>query len=298
MDNTVKNLYDTAVNVSVKMTGYSGRKHDKDIDKQIQSLNQNDAEYITATKCLIAKEALKTIKQKQTEVRDYFQKMTSPWLHSGVNIMSVKNVIDFENKVNNELFPAIETAVNDFCNNYPALVNDARSRLNGAYKASDYPDIDTIRSKFQNVLVIEPLNREETVKDFRASLPAHVVENMQKQIEQQNLKASQAVTEKNFKRVYEVLSRYVESLNDINVKQAIGEKSKKQIKGMISGAYELVALLPELNLFKNPELDTLKIEIEKKLLPFTEEDLKTDEVKRGKVKQDAEQILNDFKGYF
>jgi hypothetical protein len=110
-------------------------------------LGETDEALFRVNKDLIEKSVLKPIRQQAQKASEVLHQRALPFNIRGVYYIPTANIAKVMEDIEryHEQFWA---RVNDFCLEYEGHREEARLRLNGHFRESDYPSTDKIRSKF------------------------------------------------------------------------------------------------------------------------------------------------------
>jgi hypothetical protein len=101
---------------------------------------------------------------------------TLPWADRGPRLMPTSLFMDYKQEANIRR-DTFSTMVDTFIQIYPALVQTAHNYLGSLFSADDYPNADTVRSKFGFRLVFSPVPESG---DFRLDLPARELDEVKR----------------------------------------------------------------------------------------------------------------------
>lgn len=280
----MKGLHEKAMLASLNISQWSARRHDKNVTAKVASDYGTSDKAGRFNKCLIDPDALKPIQQKATEARTYYYSNTLPWNDDGQRILTAAHYLEFMGKLD-DLNREFRKLVTEFSDDYPQLVQQARLMLNGMFRPEDYPDMEAIKGKFSFAVNINPLPMAE---DFRVTLNDEERERIQEDIKARTENAIADAMKDLYRRLAECLNHMVDKLGD----------PKAIFRDTLTGNLaDLVNLLPKLNLTSDPQLETIRREIETRLLDFEPETLRKAPMVRKQVAQDAAAILDMMKGY-
>jgi hypothetical protein len=228
----------------------------------------------------------KDISDFAARVRLFHNKHTLPWADKGERMLPTALFMDYKQAMN-----GYEHSFNMMCNNffleYPRLVSEAPQALQGLFKAEDYPDIEDVKLKFGFRKAVKPLPESG---DFRLDIPAHDLEEMKNDYEQQYSNRLAEAMREPWDRLHKTLVGMSEKLTDIE-----GDDSKKRYHdSLISNPLELCQLLTKLNVTKDPKLEEARKQVELTMLGASIEDIKEDADSRSELKSKVDAILNKF----
>jgi len=110
-------------------------------------LGDTDDTLFRVNKDLIAKQVLKPIRQQAQKANEILHNRALPFNIRGVYYIPTANIQSALDSIEGYKARFWEK-VNEFCNQYEVYREEARLRLNGHFKESDYPEPDKIRDKF------------------------------------------------------------------------------------------------------------------------------------------------------
>jgi len=277
----------SALLVELNISVWPASKLDREITDKVNS----DASAVRGAsqtkKNLFAGTSLrKDISDFAARVRLYHNKHTLPWADTGERMLPTALFMDYKQTIN-----GFEQTFNMMCNNffieYPRLVAEAPTNLGSMYKAEDYPDIGEVKLKFGFRKAVKPLPESG---DFRLDIPAHDLEEMKNDYEQQyNNRLAEAMREP-WDRLHKMLVGVSEKLTDIE-----GDDSKKRYHDtLISNPIELCGLLTKLNVTNDPKLEEARRQLELTMLGADIESIKEDAQSRSELKSKVDAILGKF----
>lgn len=261
----------------LSITQWSGRKHDKAVSARVQAEYQAAPDSGRYNKLLVASDALKRVQSAASAARITHYRFTLPWRDDGARILPSAAYLDYTTELR-----ACETeywrAVDDLVNAYPALVDDARLRLNGMFNESDYPNPGKLRAHYTWATGIDPM---PTADDFRVGLSADEVSRIRQDITDRTQAAVSQAMRDAWDRLYQAVSHMADRLSDAD---AVFRDS------LVGNVRELCALLPKLNLTDDPELERMRRAVESRLAGANPQDLRDDPRTRATVAQQARDI--------
>ena len=279
-------LHETAMLVSLSVKQWTARKLDKKITDQVNrehSASQDAGRY---NKLLLSKDALAEINKAESQARVEHYSRTLPW-SKGTDILSAAGYLDYQNTMR-EIKQRFNSAVDVFCDNWDAHVEDARQRLNGMFDASDYPTVDRIRKRFDFAVEFFPI---PSAGDFRVALVDGQADQIRREIEASTAKRIEQAQQDIFERVSTVVAAMVEKLGAYDPS---GDKVTGIFRdSLVGNVRDLVALLPTLNITGDNKISDLTTRLEKELCEFDATDLRESDNLRQKTKDAAAKILAD-----
>ena len=277
----------SAVLVELNISVWPASKIDREITDKVNS----DAGAVRGAsqtkKNLFAGTSLrKDISDFAARVRLYHNKHTLPWADKGERMLPTALFMDYKQTMN-----GFEQTFNMMCNNfyieYPRLVAEAPTALQGLYKAEDYPELTDVRLKFGFRRAVKPVPE---AGDFRLDIPAYDLEEMRAEfMSQQDRKLAEAMREP-WERLHKTLVAMSEKLTDVE-----GDDGKKRYHDtLLTNPLELCALLTKLNITNDPKLEEARRQVEVAMLNADMESIKEDADTRSELKSKVDAIINKF----
>jgi len=218
---------------------------------------------------------------------------TLPWSDAGWRLLPTANYMDYC-KVMREKRAEFEAAVEVFVAAYPRLVKDARAKLNGMYKESDYPSPSAVRRKYHASLEFEPIPNGE---DFRVSLPKEEMKRIAKEVEERMAKHVASAMQDAWLR----LGTMVEELKgklDGGAKGLRGVTLGDAVRVERVSLSELAEVLGRLNLTQDAALEKARKQVLTQLATLNVESLKKDETARTKASVAVDDILKQVRSVY
>ncbi len=270
-------LDEKALLVKLSISQWNARKEDKKVTQEVEKTH-NATDAGRYHKHLLAKTALEKIQKNVNEARTFHYAHTLPWSIDGQDILTTKIYFDYTQAMS-KFKAAHESAVNDFLFNYPQYIEEAKKRLNGLFKQEDYPPVDKVKKLFSFSLQFYPL---PSANDFRVELGTDEINRIKTTLESELKNTEQEAIKDLWQRLFKTVSHAAERLGDPD---AVFRNS------LIENIQELVNLLPKLNFTDDPNLETMRREVEKKLLKFDPKTLREDGDARKQTAQEAKELL-------
>jgi len=247
-------LTDKALLVQLNISQWTARKYDRKITKEVLSSHGASMGAGRFNKSLLPmNDYLDRVQKKATAIRQKYYTNTLPWGIEGTQMLPSANYLGFMTEFRNEK-GEWESLVAEFISNYSRLKEDAKSMLpNGLYNESDYPCEDSIHEKFCMDMAVFPVPSD----DFRVAINDNELDNIRKDVERRVAQASEIAMADIWKRLYDRVKHMSEKLAD---PKAIFRDT------MVENTRELCSLLPKLNFADDPNLESLRKEVEGSLL--------------------------------
>jgi len=277
-------LTDKALLVQLNISQWTARKYDRKVTKDI--LHQHGASMGAGrfNKSLLPmNDYLDRVHNKATAIRQKYYNNTLPWGIEGTQMLPSANYLEFMTEFRREK-AEWESLVNEFISNYSRLKEDAKRLLpNGLYNESDYPCDDSIHDKFRMDMAVFPVPSD----DFRVEITSDELSNIQQDVERRVTEASEIAMADIWQRLYDRVKHMSEKLAD---PKAIFRDT------MVENTRELCSLLPRLNFADDPNLESLRQEVEGSLLLHPEV-LRHNPVVRESKGKEAKEIMDRMKAF-
>jgi len=240
---SVKGLDEKAVLVSVKRRMYSPYKIDAAESRAYGAGNVNKHLFTGRDN------RVKTTLAKFTNVYTYVNDNTVPWT-TGVRMLRIEHYMEFSRNLR-QLIAEAEDAVDDLCAHWDEEVQADLDRLQKIAAAkgkpnlvdpSDYPDVDTLRSRFGIEVRYMPV---PTTGDFRVGISDEDKASLQRQLEEAEANAARHV-------VSEMLEPMQRAADKLAV--PIGEEGSIFRDSLIENMREVATRMEKVNLSDDPEV--------------------------------------------
>lgn len=210
---------------------------------------------------------------------------TLPWSDVGWRLLPTANYMDYC-KIMREKRAAFEQAVETFVAAYPRLVREAKDKLNGMYRASDYPSPASIRRKYHARLEFEPISSSD---DFRVTLPKEEMKRLAREVEERMAKQVERAMQDAWAR----LGTAVEELQG-----RLGQDAKGLRAVVLTKLGELADVLGRLNLTQDAALEKTRKQVLTQLATLDVRSLKDDDGARAKAELAVADILKQVRSVY
>lgn len=285
-----------AVVVSLHIAQWSGRRLDRQITDEVIREHDAAADAGRFNKLLLPKDALAPIQTIVSATRTEFLKRTLPWLDNGQRIMNAAALLENDRWLSGQR-RKFDAAVDEFVAAYPKLVQDAPSRMSGLFKDSDYPAVDTLRSRYAMELRKLPV---PTPDDFRVAMSDSQAAVIRADIERQVQEGAAAAVRDVYRRVADVTGRMAERLagykpaimGKVNGRKRVVEEAQNTFRdSLVENVRDLIGVLPSLNITGDPQL-TAMVDRLRPLVAWDAKELRENDAVREDVASKAQQILD------
>lgn len=214
---------------------------------------------------------------------------TLPWADRGPRLMPTSLFMDYKQEANIRR-DTFSTLVDTFIQVYPALVQTAHNYLGSLFSADDYPNADTVRSKFGFRLVFSPVPESG---DFRLDLPARELDEVKRGYEDSFKDRLAEAMKEPWSRLHKVLVNISERMTDTDTDNGEGEK-KRYHDTLITNAQSLCAMLTHLNVTHDPKLEDARRQLEQTMTGTDIDAIKESATERAYIKRKVDAILKQF----
>ena len=277
-------LQEKAMLTFLTISQWTARKHDKRATQEVAEKYHVRGEAGRYHKVLIAREELKEIQKIANSARTFHYTNPVPWSDDGNRILTAANYFAYTTALQ-QLKATFAAHVSQFCQEYQTLVVNQMSRLHDLYNPADYPAPSVIETKFSLDIVISPLPDSN---DFRVRLQAEELARIQQEISQREQELLAKAMQECWRRLHAVVQHMADKLQQT---EATFRDS------LVGNIISLVQLLPQLNITHDPELESMRKQIEAKLTQASPDDLRTSSHIRKTVAKEAASILDAMTGY-
>ena len=273
-------LSDKALLVHLGVSQWVAKKLDKQASEEVARVNGATRDAGRYNKSLLPTcDKLERIKSKTSEIRKKFYKNTLPWGIEGTFILPSANYLSFMTDFRNEK-AEWERLTDDFFMSYHQAVSDAQRLLGNLYNSTEYPSVEELRQKFRMELSILPV---PTAGDFRVELADEEYSSIQSEIEQRVADSSKAAMSEVWQRLYDKVEWLAERLSD--PKHTFHD-------GTYQDAKDLCGMLTRLNFTDDPDLESMRREVEQKLVNHHPDALRNDPDLRNDTFDEAKAIMD------
>lgn len=278
-------LVASSILVDLNISVWVGRKTDKKNTQKIVDDNNaqaRDAAHVTK-KLFVGNPKLDAIVRKGNAARTYLADKTMPWM-GDLKLLPMSQFLRFQEDMA-VLQDAFYAAVEDFLRDYDIQVSAMAFKLGALFDRDEYPAANEIRQKFRMTWEFSPL---PAAGDFRVEAEASLRREMEEaytKVMQQKIEASMRIM---WGRLKETLEHMVDRLGETDGKPNVFRDT------MLENAKELVNLLKDFNLAKDPEMERARIALSSIIDHVEPSELRTNKEIRNDVKKNVADILGKF----
>ena len=272
-------LSDKALLVQLNISQWTARKYDKRATEQVAQQNGSASQAGRYNKSLLPmNDALNNIHQKSTLIRKKFYTNTLPWGIEGTMMLPSANYLNFMTEFRNEKADW-QSLVDTFYHEYPRLHADAQRFLGNLYNQADYPELHDIQRKFNMDMAVFPVPSN----DFRVSIGDAELERIQQDVEARVENSAQQAMKEAWQRLYDRVKHMAEKLAD---PKAVFRDT------LVENTKEVCSILSRLNFADDPDLETMRQQVEGSLANNHPESLRNDPDLRKNKAEEARAIMD------
>lgn len=278
----------SAVTVELNISVWTANKLDKSATEKVVSDNAAVSNAAQVRKNLMAGTTLrKDIADYAAGCRLWHNTRTLPWADKGARLLATSLFMDYKTEANMRK-RTFDTMVDNFLQNYPALVQTAHNYLGNLFSPEDYPSVDEVRDKFGFRLVFSPVPE---AGDFRLQVAEQELQDLRQQYEESFSSRLADAMREPWDRLHRMLVGMSEKLTDA---EGEDELKKRYHDTLITNAQSLCSMLTHLNITKDPKLEQARRELELTMLGADIETIKESPEVRKDMKTRLDAILKQY----
>jgi len=264
-----------AVHISI----WTATKHDRKVSRDVADRNGAREQAGRYNKqLLMGAGKLEELRTLAGQIRQHFYKITLPWSDEGFRLLPSHFYFDLTTRMR-EFEAQFSAGIDQFLEVYPDYIREARAELGGLFREEDYPSANKLSEKFSVKLEILPVPAGD---DFRVQLSAEEQERVAREIDANVRQSLTKGTEDLWRRLREVVKHMVDRLN---------EPESRFHATLVTNIFDLVSLLPQLNVNQDPDLERFAAQIRDRLCNYTAQDLKKHDLLRVTTAAEAAGIV-------
>ena len=273
-------ITERAMLAAVHISIWTAVKHDRKVSRDVahqHGAHEGAGRY--NKQLLRGAEKLDALRTLAGQIRQHFYKITLPWSDEGYRLLPAHFYFELTTQMR-EFERAFSQSVDEFLEVYPSYIEQVRPELNGLFREEDYPSAEKLRAKFGVKLEVLPIPSGD---DFRVTLSEEEQARVAREIDESVRQSLNRGTKDLWVRLTDVVTHMVDKLND---------PESRFHASLVTNVFDLVDLLPRLNVNQDEELNRFAAEIKDRLCNFSAHDLKKNEILRVATASDAAQILS------
>jgi hypothetical protein len=265
--------------VQLSISQWTARKYDKKATQEVASAFNTAKDAGRYNKSLLPmNDYLDRVHKKTTFIREKFYKNTLPWGIEGTMMLPTSNYLQFMTEFRKEK-GEWQSLVDQFVGNYDQLRDDAKRVLGGLYNDADYPSTSDVARKFNMDMAIFPV----PATDFRVSIASDELTRIQQDVERRVADAQSTAMKEVWTRLYDRVKHMAEKLAD---PKAIFRDT------LVENLQEQCSMLSRLNFMDDPNLETLRQQVEGTLASHHPDALRNDPDLRRDTAAEAKAIMD------
>jgi len=275
-----------AMLVALKISQWTARRLDREISNEVARLHGSDPDQGSFWKRLVPKdnpEHKALVKIVNAARADHYAN-TLPWTDEGWRLLPTANYLEYSRIMRGHA-AAFEAAREAFFDVYWDVIQDARTRLNGLYRESDYPFPSDLRGRFRFALDFSPLPAKG---DFRLDLPSAELDRIGAAVEDRVTRATREAMQDAWTRLSDTVGKMRDRLSDPD---AIFRDT------LVQNVRDLVDTLTRLNLTNDPTLEAMRAKVESDLTRHEPATLREDKDTRKDVATKADEIFREMSAF-
>ena len=228
-----------------------------------------------------------------SEARRFHEDNTSPTKVRGIRLLSAKNYMDYVQGIR-ERKERFEKLRNQFLSKYEGYIKEAQhSRLGDMFDSSDYPPPSLLEDRFLFDTTCTPLPDSDKIEVF---VSGDELEKIRTQIEIDMMEDVNNNQKLLWEKMYASINKMADKCKIPHGEKGAGFKDKDG-HGLVSDLTALCSLIPKKDILGDADLDSIRKEVEEKLLIKDPASLREDVTVRNEVADNASAILSTMAGY-
>jgi hypothetical protein len=274
---------DNAFLVRLSVSIWTARKIDKNATREAKTrAGATEKAGVKVYKSVIAADALDKIASIAGAARNEHRARTTPWSYDGPGAITAEGYPAYKAAMAG-YEREFDLAVAHFYSVYAQERENAIGYLGNMFDPHDYPNTDQLHDKFSFHVSAEPMPAAD---NFQVrGLPVEVVEEIKKDIKDQNAKALDNANQSAWTRVIET----VEKLK-LRLEEYSSGKVTKFYESWVDNVAELIKLIPSINVANDAELSRIGQKLAA-LTAYSVEDLKAEPGLRAEIIKQAGAVL-------
>lgn len=277
----------SAVLVELNISVWTANKLDKSAtDTVILANNALVTDAAQVRKNLMAGTSLrKRIADFAAGCRLWHNTRTIPWSDKGARLLPTSLFIDYKMEMNARR-AQFEDMVKEFKEQYPDLVDIARTSMGSLFDSNDYPSVEQLDDKFGFRLVFSPVPESG---DFRLDIPQQDMDEMRKDYDSAFDERISHAMRTPWERLHNLLTSMTSKLEEPE-----GDAKRRWHDSFITNADEMCDMLKHLNVTQDPELEQARLKLHEAMKGRNLDSISEDQDEREDLKDKLDNILKGF----
>ena len=219
------------------------------------------------------------------KLRLWHASQTLAWGDNGTRLLPMGNFFEYKKElaIREQEF---NTAVSAFLTQYPVLVTAMAFQLVDLFSREEYPDVNTVASKFKMRYSFSPVPESG---DFRVDTEAQTKSDLEEQYKS-------AYEEKLNTANTELWTRLHTQLTHMSERLSLDASGDKKIfrDSLIENTLSLCGMLSKLNVTNDPKLEEARRSLERAMTGIDAKELRNHDDARAETKSRIDEILSKF----
>jgi len=285
-DYAYSKISSSAMLVDLSISVWTGRKLDKSVSAEVDASKNTKGRAGNYHKNLLAgSEKLAEIGKLSSSIRNWSYSQTSPWSDAGSRLLPSTLFFDYKAKLT-EYEKMFTDKVTEFLAEYDVLVSKAAFQLGDLFNREDYPEVGKVAQKFGMFYTFSPVPE---AGDFRVDIGEAGMRELQERYQSAYKTRIEASMKDVWERLHDALSKMSERFD------YDGSGTKKIFRdSLVENVQELTGLLKHLNLTQDLQLETMRKELEQRMVGCNADDFREDDNLRMNTKKAVDDMLKKF----
>ena len=288
----ITSLATSGILVHVKVCSWSDTETDDEVTDEVTTNKKATKEALKVTKSLMVNvPEYEALARNRSSWYNWIKTLAYPWAGSWRYLCNDRIKTCFQQF--EERKAQQEQLVTAFKIAYPIAVSNAAFNLGATFKASDYPDVEEVASKFS----VKLYTANVPEGDFRNAVSNDLANDLHNHYIQQAEKFKNTIVTLQRNEFVEVMQAIAKSCDIQNVVQADGSTKVKRGKiyeSTIERALEYCETFKQFNLDADARLEDARAQLQSILMGVSVDTLRESDGQRILVKEGIDSILSKF----
>lgn len=280
-------IQSSAMLLDVSISLYTGRRTDRKSAAELATSKGADKAATSVQKHLFAGDTdLAAIQTHASACRQRVYLLTMPWADQGTRLLPTKMFFDATKELADMKFE-FERLVGVFVNSYTHKISNAAFKMGQLFDRTEYPSVDEIASKFKFHYAFSPV---PDAGDFRVDIPAEALAMVQESYSAVASDRIQQAVGDAWTRLYDMVASIHGKVTD----PEDGGRRTRLHEATLTNALELCELLKGLNVFDDPLMNEMRLELYNSIKNVDIGTLRESPEVRSAVKNSMQSLLDKF----
>jgi len=261
--------------VRVSFTKFNPIKSNSTMKTEYAAKHGSDASMHTSTTRVVHKKFIDPLQRIETLARQLCEKLTLPWEDRGNRLLPADNVVKFQTELAT-LRRKWDNAVEEFVVEWDKIVLDARTRLNGDFRESNYPSANYVRTVFKMSAIFMPMPDN-----------SRLVDSIRDEMEDVFTDRIKAAGNELRNRLITKLEHLASKCNEVG-----GEGTIRFYESNVTNVLELCELIPDMLVGDDPALLTAIADAKSMLDNVDADSIKSSEIIADDIRTKAAAIAS------